>query len=155
MKKPFTLVEVLIAMSVLSVFLLGLMQFYSSTETVLSSGLEKTEMFERARIAMDRMQRVKRSAMPCSRRARAARFSIRIIMFCLCRIIMHLLLPGQSSGFGCPRSMTTIRRNSRLFAFLRMASFAEELALMRRSVLLSISSMRITTSAGRILWFSP
>ena len=55
MRKPFTLVEVLIAMSVLSVFLLGLMQFYSSTETVLSSGLEKTEMFERARIAMDMM----------------------------------------------------------------------------------------------------
>ncbi len=55
MKKPFTLVEVLIAMSVLSVFLLGLMQFYSSTETVLSSGLERTEMFERARIAMDMM----------------------------------------------------------------------------------------------------
>ena len=55
MKKPFTLVEVLIAMSVLSVFLLGLMQFYSSTETVLSSGLEKNEMFERARIAMDMM----------------------------------------------------------------------------------------------------
>ena len=53
MKKPFTLVEVLIAMSVLSVFLLGLMQFYSSTETVLSSGVERTEMFERARIAMD------------------------------------------------------------------------------------------------------
>ena len=58
MKKPFTLVEVLIAMSVLSVFLLGLMQFYSSTETVLSSGLEKTEMFERARIAMDMMATV-------------------------------------------------------------------------------------------------
>ena len=55
MKKPFTLVEVLIAMSVLSVFLLGLMQFYSSTENVLSSGLEKTEMFERARIAIDMM----------------------------------------------------------------------------------------------------
>ena len=55
MKKPFTLVEVLIAMSVLSVFLLGLMQFYSSTETVLSSCVERTEMFERARIAMDMM----------------------------------------------------------------------------------------------------
>ena len=55
MKRPFTLVEVLIAMSVLSVFLLGLMQFYSSTETVLSSGVERTEMFERARIAMDMM----------------------------------------------------------------------------------------------------
>ncbi|MBQ7731773.1 MAG: prepilin-type N-terminal cleavage/methylation domain-containing protein [Lentisphaeria bacterium] len=55
MKKPFTLVEVLIAMSVLSVFLLGLMQFYSSTESVLSSGAERTEMFERARIAMDMM----------------------------------------------------------------------------------------------------
>ena len=55
MKKPFTLVEVLIAMSVLSVFLLGLMQFYSSTETVLSSGVERVEMFERARIAMDMM----------------------------------------------------------------------------------------------------
>ena len=55
MKKPFTLVEVLIAMSVLSVFLLGLMQFYTSTETVLSSGVERTEMFERARIAMDMM----------------------------------------------------------------------------------------------------
>ena len=55
MKKPFTLVEVLIAMSVLSVFLLGLMQFYASTETVLSSGVERTEMFERARIAMDMM----------------------------------------------------------------------------------------------------
>ena len=55
MKKPFTLVEVLIAMSVLSVFLLGLLQFYSSTETVLSSGIERTEMFERARIAMDMM----------------------------------------------------------------------------------------------------
>jgi len=55
MKKPFTLVEVLIAMSVLSVFLLGLMQFYSSTESVLSSGVERTEMFERARIAMDMM----------------------------------------------------------------------------------------------------
>ena len=55
MKKPFTLVEVLIAMSVLSVFLLGLMQFYSSTETVLSTGVERTEMFERARIAMDMM----------------------------------------------------------------------------------------------------
>ena len=45
MKKPFTLVEVLIAMSVLSVFLLGLMQFYTSTETVLSSGMERSEMF--------------------------------------------------------------------------------------------------------------
>ena len=55
MKKPFTLVEVLIAMSVLSVFLLGLMQFYTSTETVLSSGVERSEMFERARIAMDMM----------------------------------------------------------------------------------------------------
>ncbi len=55
MKKPFTLVEVLIAMSVLSVFLLGLMQFYSSTESVLSSGAERSEMFERARIAMDMM----------------------------------------------------------------------------------------------------
>ena len=55
MKKPFTLVEVLIAMSVLSVFLLGLMQFYTSTETVLSSGMERSEMFERARIAMDLM----------------------------------------------------------------------------------------------------
>jgi len=55
MRKPFTLVEVLIAMSVLSVFLLGLMQFYTSTETVLSSGIERTEMFERARIAMDMM----------------------------------------------------------------------------------------------------
>ena len=55
MKKPFTLVEVLVAMSVLSVFLLGLMQFYSSTENVLSSGVERTEMFERARIAMDMM----------------------------------------------------------------------------------------------------
>ena len=55
MRQPFTLVEVLIAMSVLSVFLLGLMQFYSSTETVLSSGVERTEMFERARIAMDMM----------------------------------------------------------------------------------------------------
>lgn len=55
MKKPFTLVEVLIAMSVLSVFLLGLMQFYASTETVLNSGVERTEMFERARIAMDMM----------------------------------------------------------------------------------------------------
>ena len=55
MKKPFTLVEVLIAMSVLSVFLLGLRQFNTSTETVLSSGVERTEMFERARIAMDMM----------------------------------------------------------------------------------------------------
>ena len=55
MKKPFTLVEVLIAMSVLSLFLLGLMQFYTSTENVLSSGIERTEMFERARIAMDMM----------------------------------------------------------------------------------------------------
>ena len=55
MKKPFTLVEVLIAMSVLSVFLLGLMQFYSSTETVMSSGVGRTDMFERARIAMDMM----------------------------------------------------------------------------------------------------
>ena len=55
MKKPFTLVEVLVAMAVLSVFLLGLMQFYSSTENVLSSGLDRTDMFERARIAMDMM----------------------------------------------------------------------------------------------------
>ena len=55
MKKPFTLVEVLIAMSVLSVFLLGLMQFYTSTEKVLSSGVERSDMFERARVAMDMM----------------------------------------------------------------------------------------------------
>ena len=55
MKKPFTLVEVLVAMSILSVFLLGLMQFYSSTESMLSAGIERTEMFERARIAMDMM----------------------------------------------------------------------------------------------------
>jgi len=55
MKKPFTLVEVLVAMAVLSVFLLGLMQFYASTESVLSSGLDRTDMFERARIAMDMM----------------------------------------------------------------------------------------------------
>ena len=55
MKKPFTLIEILVAMSVLAVFLLGLMQFYSSTETLLSSGAERTEMYERARIAMDMM----------------------------------------------------------------------------------------------------
>lgn len=55
MRKPFTLVEVLIAMSVLSVFLLGLMQFFSSTESVLSSGADRSEMYERARIAMDMM----------------------------------------------------------------------------------------------------
>ena len=55
MKKPFTLVELLISMSVLSVFLLGLMQFYSTTETVMSSGSNRTEMFERARVAMDMM----------------------------------------------------------------------------------------------------
>ena len=55
MKKPFTLIEVLVSMSILTVFLLGLMQFYSSTETMLSSGVERSEMFERARIAMDMM----------------------------------------------------------------------------------------------------
>ena len=55
MKKPFTLVEVLIAMSVLSVFLLGLMQFFSSTETMRTSGMERTDLFERARIVMDMM----------------------------------------------------------------------------------------------------
>jgi len=55
MKKPFTLVELLIAMSVLSVFLLGLMQFYTTTEDVMSAGASRTEMFERARIAMDMM----------------------------------------------------------------------------------------------------
>ena len=55
MKKPFTLVEVLVAMSVLAVFMLGLMQFFSSTDTMLSSGIERIEMFERARIAMDMM----------------------------------------------------------------------------------------------------
>ena len=55
MKKPFTLVELLIAMSVLSVFLLGLMQFYTTTEDVMSSGANRTEMFERARVAMDMM----------------------------------------------------------------------------------------------------
>ena len=55
MRKPFTLVEVLIAMAVLSLFMLGLIQFYSSTETALNSGIGRTEMFERARIAMDMM----------------------------------------------------------------------------------------------------
>ena len=55
MKKPFTLVEVLIAMSVLSMFLLGLMQFFSSTETMRTSGVERTDLFERARIVMDMM----------------------------------------------------------------------------------------------------
>ena len=55
MRKPFTLVEVLIAMAVLSVFMFGLLQFYASSETALSSGIERTEMFERARIAMDMM----------------------------------------------------------------------------------------------------
>jgi len=55
MKKPFTLIEILVAMSILSVFLLGLMQFYSSTESVLSSGVDRSEMFERARVAMDMM----------------------------------------------------------------------------------------------------
>ena len=54
-RKPFTLVELLIAMSVLSVFMLGLMQFFSTTESVLSAGANRTEMFERARIAMDMM----------------------------------------------------------------------------------------------------
>ena len=55
MKKPFTLVELLIAMSVLSVFLLGLMQFYTTTEDVMSAGANRTELFERARVAMDMM----------------------------------------------------------------------------------------------------
>ena len=54
-KKPFTLVELLIAMSVLSVFLLGLMQFYTTTEDVMSAGANRTELFERARCAMDMM----------------------------------------------------------------------------------------------------
>ena len=55
MKKPFTLVELLIAMSVLSVFLLGLMQFYTTTEDVMSAGANRTELVERARVAMDMM----------------------------------------------------------------------------------------------------
>ena len=55
MKKPFTLVEVLIAMSVLAVFLLGLMQFYTSTESMRNAGVERTDLFERARIVMDMM----------------------------------------------------------------------------------------------------
>ena len=54
-KKPFTLVELLIAMSVLSVFLLGLMQFYTTTEDTMSACAGRTELFERARIAMDMM----------------------------------------------------------------------------------------------------
>ena len=55
MKKPFTLVELLIAMSVLSVFLLGLMQFYTTTEDTMSACAGRTELYERARIAMDMM----------------------------------------------------------------------------------------------------
>ena len=55
MRKPFTLVELLIAMSVLSVFLLGLMQFYTTTEDTMSSCAARTELYERARIAMDMM----------------------------------------------------------------------------------------------------
>lgn len=54
-RKPFTLVEILVSMIVLSVFLLGLLQFHNMTQSTMSLAADRTDLFERARIAMDMM----------------------------------------------------------------------------------------------------
>lgn len=53
--RPFTLVEVLISMTVLSIFMLGLLQFYNMSQSTMSLAADRTELFERARVAMDMM----------------------------------------------------------------------------------------------------
>lgn len=53
--RHFTLVEVLISMAVLAVFMLGLLQFYSMSQNTMRLAADRSELYERARIAMDMM----------------------------------------------------------------------------------------------------
>ena len=52
-KKPFTMLELMTAMAVLMVFMLALMRFFTASQDMMSRASDKTEQYERARIAMD------------------------------------------------------------------------------------------------------
>ena len=52
-KKPFTMLELMTAMAVLMVFMLALMRFFNASQDMMSRASDKTEQYERARIAMD------------------------------------------------------------------------------------------------------
>lgn len=52
-KRHFTLLELMAAMGVLSLFIMALMQFFSTSQEVMSLSTDRTGQYERARIAMD------------------------------------------------------------------------------------------------------
>lgn len=52
-KKHFTLLELMAAMGVLSLFIMALMQFFSTSQEVMSLSTDRAGQYERARIAMD------------------------------------------------------------------------------------------------------
>jgi len=51
--KNFTLVELMVSMAVLSIFMLGMIQLFTSTQKMISVTTAKNELFASSRIIMD------------------------------------------------------------------------------------------------------
>ena len=51
--KNFTLVELLVAMGVLSIFMLGMIRFFTVTQNVMTASSAKNDLYSSARIVMD------------------------------------------------------------------------------------------------------
>ncbi len=52
-KRHYTMLELMTAMAVLLIFMLALMRFFTDSQTLMARAGDKTEQYERARIAMD------------------------------------------------------------------------------------------------------
>ncbi len=52
-KRNFTLVELLVAMAVLCIFVLGLIQFFGKTQQVMTSSSARNELYASSRVVMD------------------------------------------------------------------------------------------------------
>lgn len=51
--KHFTLVELLVAMGVLSIFMLGMIRFFTVTQNVMNTSSNKNDLYSSARIVLD------------------------------------------------------------------------------------------------------
>jgi uncharacterized protein (TIGR02599 family) len=52
-KKPFTLLELLTAMTVFTIFMLAVMRFFGLSQDVMSSSTNNVGQYEKVRVAMD------------------------------------------------------------------------------------------------------
>ena len=51
--KHFTLVELLVARGVLSIFMLGMIRFFTVTQNVMNTSSNKNDLYSSARIVLD------------------------------------------------------------------------------------------------------